>query len=163
MKKYTLSMLALSVTLSSGAAFAGIVGDASNKSVDVTFSNASITGHTLTQRTGLEPGNNQGKIIAEGKVTTNTGGYINVEFTDYGAFAGGVTSFSGTAVSTNKVWAILKPVGGNLLRNGTNGAIVIKPDTDGGNDFSYTIDVGSGTAVPADTYKISVKAHRWTE
>lgn len=163
MKKYTLSLLTLSVALSSGAAFAGIVGAASDMSVDVTFAESSITGHTLTKILGLQPGNNYEKIIAQGKVTTNTGGYIHLGFTDYDAFTNGVTSFTGTGVATNKVWVKLKSVGDNFFQSGTYGAIVIKPDTVGGNDFSYAIQVGSATPVPADTYKISVKAHRWTE
>lgn len=162
MKKYTLSMLALSVTLSSGAAFANTVGAASDKSVDVTFAEPSITGHTLTQIPGLEPGNHKDNIIAQGQVTTSSGGYIHVGFTDYNEFTGGVTSFDGT-VWPNKVWVKLKPVGDNFVKAGTSGAIVLKPDTADGKDFSYTIDVGSALDVKADTYRISVRAHRWVE
>lgn len=155
-------MLALSVTLSSGAAFANIAGPASDKSVDVTFAEPSITGHTLTQIPGLEPGNHNGNIIARGQVTTISGGYIHVGFTDYNEHTGGVTSFDGT-VWPNKVWVKLKPVGDNFLKDGANGAIVLKPDTADGKDFSYTIDVGSALNVDADTYTISVRAHSWVE
>ncbi|WP_146181651.1 hypothetical protein [Aeromonas sp. HMWF014] len=166
MKKYTLSLLTLSVALSSGAAFAGtLVGAESAKSVDVTFEETSIVGHTLTQVSGLQPGDNVGKIIAQGKVTTNNTGHINMAFTGSEAY-----SFSGQAhrfagVADNKIWVTLQPVNGNLLErpSGDNtGAIRIKPDTAGGNDFSYTINVYESQAdVAADTYRISVKAQRW--
>ncbi|WP_287145647.1 hypothetical protein [Aeromonas sp.] len=169
MKKYTLSLLTLSVALSSGAAFANIIGPASDKSVDVTFSEGSIIGHTLTQVSGLEPGNIPNKIIAQGKVTTDSeSGNIKVAFTGAGATTGGdysIHRFDGL-VATNKIWVSLQPVNGNFVKrpSGMDGGIVIKPDTDGGTDFSYTINVGSvNSNVVADTYRINVKAHRWVE
>ncbi|MGL4544744.1 MAG: hypothetical protein ACRCUU_04170, partial [Plesiomonas sp.] len=96
------------------------------------------------------------------QVTTISGGYIHVGFTDYDSQTGGVTSFQGTDWR-NKVWVKLEPVGNNLLKAGANGAIVLKPDTADGKVFSYTIDVGSALNVNADTYTISVRAHSWVE
>jgi len=166
MKKYTLSLLTLSVALSSGAAFAGLAGAESAKSVDVTFQEASIVGHTLTQMSGLQPGNNANKIIAQGQVTTDNSGYINVAFTGSGATTGSgyAHRFDGS-VATNKIWVTLQPVNGNLLQRPSEdytGAIRIKPDVVDGNTFSYTINVhDSNNNVVADTYTISVKAHRW--
>lgn len=167
MKKYTLSLLTLSVALSSGAAFAGsTAGAASDKSVDVTFTESSIVGHTLTQVSGLQPGDNANKVIAQGQVTTDNSGYINVAFTGSGATTGSgyAHRFDGS-VAENKIWVTLQPVNSNLLERPSEdytGAIRIKPDVADGNTFSYTINVyGSQANVAADTYRISVKAHRW--
>jgi hypothetical protein len=167
MKKYTLSLLTLGVALSSGAAFAGIVGDASEKSVHVPFAETSIVGHTLTHVSGLQPGDNANNIIAKGEVTTDNSGYINVAFTGSTGTTGSGTvhKFDGN-VPTNNIWVSLKPVNGNLLEAGGpgdyTGSIRLKPDVENGNTFSYTINVdGSNKNVAADTYTISVKAHRW--
>lgn len=165
MKKYALSLLTLSVALSSGAAFAAVVGDAVQQNVDITFNAPGVVEHNITPVGGLEAGSlGAGITLANGSV--RTGGdvaAIEMRFTNAvstatgGGFITGV--FKGSSDESNTLKVKISGTKGSGASGGTSYVRI------GGDfpskDFEYDITSSAAQTVAADTYTVSVTAQSW--
>jgi hypothetical protein len=174
MKKYTLSLLALSMTLSSATAFAEVpLGDSVNASADLVFVNPSALTHEIVPATDLVAGNHvyHYPAVAQGKIrTTDTAAssvlieWVNGTAHDsYGhrrAFAGVNTGASLVLEMRAASSTAPSTIEGNGMRTRPmSGAAT-------GTNFDYNIYT-SGNAlgnndIKADTYNIVIKAQAYT-
>ena len=162
MKKYTLSLLTLSMALSSGAAFAAYtVGDPLPQTVSIPFVAPSIVAHNITPVSGLQAGSlTPGTVVANGAVTMpDDVDYVIVEPTNHEAYSkqtgGGYIRADFPGVNNT---IALRIAGGTSLGTGEQGRLKL----DGpGKSFEYTITTHSSNPIAADVYTVAISAQRW--
>ncbi|WP_339012504.1 hypothetical protein [Aeromonas popoffii] len=168
MKKYALSLLALTMALSSGAASAaGAVGSPVVAETNVIFQAANEFAHALTPVTGLASGLNPStKMIATGNIVLSaaTSNKMRLDWVSGVDKSTPLQREISGNTATNKITVYFTAVAGDTattLETIGNTSSVLLSKATSTTMFNYQINLLSGITVAPDTYKIQVKAQSW--